>query len=180
MLVVQSIPNSFIHHTFKPQTHKKPTTLLDIFDPSNKFLCLNIILQLWHLPIFVTWMSTNNFFNMTYDMCLNSYVHYLQNFLVTLTNFYKTFQKDKNNYTFTCTTKLPKHRMQLNTSNNIYFQKPIFIKHSKKTKIITHSLAQLNSQKTTSNLTHQTTYIFKNLSKLQFSLTPTLSLIYEK
>jgi hypothetical protein len=70
MLVAQSIPDSFIHHTFKPQTHKNPTTLLDIrslIHLTNSHVWI-VILQLWHLPIFVTWMSTNNFFNKTYDV----------------------------------------------------------------------------------------------------------------
>jgi hypothetical protein len=131
MIVAQSILDSFIHHTFKPQTHKNPTTLLDIrslIHLTNSHAWI-VILQLWNLPIFVTWMSINNFFNKTYDICLNSYVHYLQNFLLTLTNFYKTFQKDKNNYTFTCTTKLPIHHMQLDTSNNIYLKKPFKVAH---------------------------------------------------
>jgi hypothetical protein len=81
---------------------------------------------------------SSHFFNMTYDMCLNSYVHYLQNFLVTLTTFYKTFQKDKNKYTFTCTTKFPKHQMQLNTSNNIYFQKPFKVAILINTHLVPH------------------------------------------
>jgi hypothetical protein len=57
---------------------------------------------------------------------------------------------------------------------------PIFIKHSKKTNLITLSLAQLNSQYTTCNLTHQITYIFKVAILINTHLVPHLWKIVSK
>jgi hypothetical protein len=55
--------------------------------------------------------------------------------------------------------------------NASLWHQPIFIKHFRKTKIIINSNWKLNSQYIAPDLTHQTTYILKDLSKLQFSCT---------